>query len=93
MSAGENPPIRAAVRAILDALGLAGDWRLHALPGSYSNFTHLVELAGAEPRKVVLRRYNPANYEEGNSKHVCEYHALGMLQRWGIPAPQTAAAG
>ncbi|MCY4465689.1 MAG: aminoglycoside phosphotransferase family protein [Chloroflexi bacterium] len=88
MSAGENLPTRQAVQAVLDALGIAGDWRLHALPGSYSNFTHLVELIGAEPRKIVLRRYNPANDEAGHSKHVCEYHALGMLQRQGIPAPK-----
>lgn len=88
MSAGENLPRQQAVRATLDALGMAGDWRVSALPGSYSNFTHLVELIGDEPRKIVLRRYNPANYEAGHSKQACEYHALGMLQRQGIPAPK-----
>lgn len=88
MNAGENLPTRQAVQATMDALGLAGDPHVSALPGSYSNFTHLVELSGAEPRKIVLRRYNPANYEAGHNKHACEYHALGLLQRPGIPAPR-----
>ena len=66
MSAGENLPTRQAVQAVLDALGVSGDYHIKPLPGSYSNFTHLVELGGAEARKIVLRRYNPANYEEGH---------------------------
>ncbi|MXV92223.1 MAG: aminoglycoside phosphotransferase family protein [Chloroflexi bacterium] len=84
----ENPPPSQAARAVMAALGIAGDWRLSALPGSYSNFTHLVEISGEEPRKIVLRRYNPANYEAGHSKHACEYHALSLLQKSGIPAPK-----
>ncbi len=88
MSAGENLPTQPAIRATLDALGLVGDWRVSALPGSYSNFTHLVELLGGEARKIVLRRYNPENYAAGHSKQACEFHALGMLQRQGIPAPK-----
>ncbi len=88
MSAGENLPTRQSVQAVLDALGLSGDFHIKPLPGSYSNFTHLVELAGGEARKIVLRRYNPAYYEEGHSKHRCEYHALGMLQAAGTPAPK-----
>lgn len=88
MSAGENLPTRQSVQAVLDALGLSGDFHIKPLPGSYSNFTHLVELAGGEARKIVLRRYNPANYEEGHNKQACEYHALGMLQAAGIPAPK-----
>lgn len=88
MSADQNLPTPQAVQATLDALGLAGEPRVSALPGSYSNFTHLVELIGAEPRKIVLRRYNPANYEAGHSKQACEFHALRLLQRHGIPAPK-----
>ena len=76
------------MRKTLDALGVSGDFRIDSLPGSYSNFTHLVEITDGETGKIVLRRYNPANYEEGRNKPACEYHALEMLHKAGVPAPR-----
>ena len=93
MSAEQNLPTRQAVRATLAALGLAGDPRVSALPGSYSNFTHLVELVGAEPRKIVLRRYNPEYLIDGHDKHRCEYHALRLLQEHEYAGASAPAAG
>ncbi len=83
-------PSTAAVVKALDALGLNQErFCVHDLPGAYSNFTHLV--AAEEPdgreRKIVIRRYNPANYEDGHDKHRCEFHALRLLTAQGLPAP------
>ena len=87
MTTRANAPSARVIRALLDELGLRGDFALRDLPGSYSNFTQRVDIAGDEPRSIVIRRYNPANQEAGHSKQRCEYHALGLLQRHGIPAP------
>ncbi len=76
--------------AALDALGLDyGEFSIHTLPSTFSNFTHRVdiELRDGSSKRVVLRRYNPENYEDGHDKPSCEFHALKLLQRQGIPAP------
>ena len=78
------------IMAVLDALGHAGaSCGVESLPGSYSNFTQLlrIEAKGAESRKIVVRRYNPENDEEGHDKPACEFHALRLLHEHGIPAP------
>ncbi|MCY4071719.1 MAG: aminoglycoside phosphotransferase family protein [Chloroflexi bacterium] len=64
-------------------------YSVEPLPGSYSNFTQTLRIKqeGAEPRKIVVRRYNPKNYEEGHDKPACEFHALRLLRGHGIPAP------
>lgn len=83
-------PSTSAIVAVLDALGLSGaQFAVHDLPGSYSNFTHLVAAEGADgqARNIVIRRYNPANYEDGHDKHSCEFHALTMLHGQGVPVP------
>ena len=87
-------PPRAAIHAVLDALYADSKvkfdgFRVRLLQGSYSNFTHLiiVEFEDDSTRQVVLRRYSPENYEDGHDKHLCEFHALQMLQAHGIPAP------
>ncbi len=83
-------PSAAAVSAVLDALTLAySDFSIHTLPSTFSNFTHMVhiDLPDGSSEKIVLRRYNPENYEDGHDKHSCEFHALKLLQKQGIPAP------
>ena len=83
-------PATSAIVAVLDALGLSGaQFAVHNLPGTYSNFTHLVaaEGAGGGARNIVIRRYNPANYDDGHDKHLCEYHALKLLTAQGLPVP------
>ena len=84
-------PTAETIGRVLEALSLGGArFSVHDLAGSYSNFTHLVEVeCEDEPaRKIVIRRYNPENYEEGHDKHNCEYHALRLLQAAGIPVPK-----
>ncbi|MCY4020044.1 MAG: aminoglycoside phosphotransferase family protein [Chloroflexi bacterium] len=76
--------------AVLEALGQAGAaYGVEPLPGSYSNFAQLlrIEREGAEPRQIVVRRYNPENYEAGHDKPACEYQALRLLRAHGIPVP------
>jgi len=83
-------PSTSAVVTVLDALGLSeAQFGVHDLPSTYSNFTHLVaaEGAGGQERKIVIRRYNPDNYEDGHDKHSCEFHALEMLHGQGVPVP------
>ncbi len=83
-------PSAASIAAVLDSLGIEyHEFSVHSLPGTYSNFTHLVkvESEGQVTRKIVLRRYNPENYEEGHDKHACEFRALQILQSYGIPVP------
>ncbi len=90
ISGSGNIPPPAAIRALSDALGLTCDSvSLRSLPGSYSNFTHLLvlELEDGSIRKLVLRRYNPQNYAAGHDKPSCEYRALRLLRRHGIPVP------
>lgn len=83
-------PSAASVSALLDALALDNSsFSIHTLPSTFSNFTHLVnvELADGSTRRIVVRRYNPDNYEDGHDKHHCEFNALKLLRQHGIPAP------
>ena len=89
-AAQANLPTRKSIQDVLDALGLSGvKFSIQDLPGSYSNFTHLVttESADGEARKIVVRRYNPANYEEGHDKPSCEFRALQLMSARGVPVP------
>ena len=84
-------PTAASIAAVLEELGMAdGDFSIGNLPGDFSNFTHLVtvESESAAPRKIVVRRYNPARIEAGHDKALCEYQALKLLAARGIPAPK-----
>ena len=47
-----------------------------------------VERDEAEPRKIIIRRYNPANDEAGHDKPACEFYTLRLLREHGIPVPQ-----
>ncbi len=83
-------PPRKNVKELIAELGYAGaSFRIAEAPGSFSNFTHVIEIEAERgpPRKIVMRRYNPANKYDGHDKQRCEFHALKMLQARGIPAP------
>ena len=85
-----NLPSAAAISAVLDALAYQYcEFSTHALPATYSNFTHQVNAAlkDGSCKRIVLRRYNPANYEDGHDKARCEFQALKLLKKAGIPAP------
>lgn len=86
-----NLPSAAAVSAALDALALDySEFSIHTLPSTFSNFTHRVnvELRDGSTKRIVMRRYNPANYEAGHDKHRCEFQALKLLHEQGLPAPR-----
>lgn len=81
-------PSAASVGEVLDALSLDNrTFSIHTLPSTFSNFTHLVnvELEDGSTRRIVLRRYNPAKTDAGHNKHLCEFQALKLLHRQGIP--------
>ena len=81
-------PSQISILAVLDAVAPGyRQFSMHALAGSYSNFTHLlkIEFPDRPPRQIVLRRYNPANDCE-SEKAIREYKALRLLREHGIPA-------
>jgi aminoglycoside phosphotransferase (APT) family kinase protein len=91
--AAQLPP-RRAIHAVLEELyrDYAVDYdgfRVRLLRGSYSNFTHLiiVEFEDESTREIVMRRYNPEKYEDGHDKQSCEFHALKLLHKHGLPVP------
>ena len=84
-------PSAASISAVLNALGLPyAEFNIHNLPSTFSNFTHGVNvtLPDGSLERIVLRRYNPDNYDEGHIKHRCEFHALKLLHKRGIPVPK-----
>ena len=83
-------PSAASVSVVLDALQFQYiEFSIHTLPSTFSNFTHMVkvELKDGSTKQIVLRRYNPDNYEDGHDKQRCEFHALQLLHRHGLPVP------
>lgn len=85
-----NLPSAVSIAATLDALGIANrGFSIHNLPSTFSNFTNRVDIEGQDgsTERIVVRRYNPENYEDGHDKHRCEFQALKLLHRRGIPAP------
>ncbi len=86
----DSRPTTSAIVALLDALGLSGaQFGLHELPGSNSNFTHLlrIQFEDCPPRQVVVRRFNPEYYIDGHDKHICEFYALRLLKEHSVPVP------
>ncbi|MCY3918113.1 MAG: aminoglycoside phosphotransferase family protein [Chloroflexi bacterium] len=84
-------PSAPSVSAALNTLELDyGEFSIHALPSTFSNFSHRVdiELRDGSTRKIVLRRYNPDKYADGHDKQRCEFHALKLLHKQGIPVPK-----
>jgi len=83
-------PSAASVSVVLDVLQFQYiEFSIHTLPSTFSNFTHMVkvELKDSSTKQIVLRRYNPDNYEDGHDKQRCEFHALQLLHRQGLPVP------
>jgi aminoglycoside phosphotransferase (APT) family kinase protein len=63
---------------------------IEPLPGSYSNYTHLVDARSADGSdfRIVVRRYQVfGNYDRGEKAHR-EFKTFELLQRHGIPSPQ-----
>jgi aminoglycoside phosphotransferase (APT) family kinase protein len=61
-----------------------------ALPGSYSNFTHRVDLRSPDGSdvRIVVRRYKVFGTYDRGEKARREFKTFELLQRNGIPSPQ-----
>ena len=86
-----NLPSAASIAATLDALEINNrGFGIHNLRSTFSNFTHRVDIDGQDgsTEPIVVRRYNPDKYEDGHDKQRCEYQALKLLHKQGIPVPK-----
>jgi aminoglycoside phosphotransferase (APT) family kinase protein len=88
--ATDAPPAQ-AIKALLAEI--APGSRLLAvatLPGSYSNFTYLVDAHAADSSRfrVVVRRYEVFGSYDRGEKARREFKTFELLQRHGIPAPR-----
>lgn len=90
MTQSSNLPTNQSIQALLDIiLPDATRFTVHELTGSYSNFTHRVnvELANGDRQSIVVRRYNPDNgYVTDKAQR--EFKALELLQQSNIPIPK-----
>lgn len=83
-------PSRAAIQKLLHEIAPDSiDFHIRSLAGSYSNFTHLVEVIFPDQKAehIVVRRYNPENGHVVE-KARREFHALQLLGRYAIPVPE-----
>ena len=89
------PPAPTAMAALLADIAPGSTLEeIAPLPGSYSNYTHLVRAATAtgEPLQLVVRRYrswgdSAPDYTRPAARARREYAAFALLRRHGIPAP------
>jgi len=84
-------PSEETVRALLGEIAPGSIvLAIGSLPGSFSNYTHLVEARSANGSvfRIVIRRYAVfGNYDRGE-KARREFKTLELLQKNGIPAPR-----
>jgi aminoglycoside phosphotransferase (APT) family kinase protein len=90
MNRTHDAPSPEAARAVLDVVAPGSTLdAIHPLPGSYSNYTHVIEArstAGSRVR-IVIRRYATFGSYDRAEKARREYGTLELLQRHSIPAP------
>jgi aminoglycoside phosphotransferase (APT) family kinase protein len=85
-----NLPSKSAVQALLDVIAPGSTLAaIHPLAGSYSNFTHLVEVDSATGTRtrIVIRRYAESGGHRAR-KARGEYNTLAWLQDCGVPVPE-----
>jgi aminoglycoside phosphotransferase (APT) family kinase protein len=78
-------------RALLDVIAPGSAvLAIDSLPGSFSNFTHLVEARSADGSvfRVVVRRYAVSALYDRGEKARREFKTLELFQENGVPAPQ-----
>jgi aminoglycoside phosphotransferase (APT) family kinase protein len=65
-------------------------FQIHDLPGSYSNYTHLVEARKPDlsPFLFVIRRYAVFGSYDRSEKAIREYKTYEFLRKNGFPAPE-----
>lgn len=80
-----------AARALLDMIAPGSTvLAIDSLPGSFSNFTNLVEArsAGGSAFRIVVRRYAVFGSYDRGEKARREFKTLELLQENGIPVPR-----
>ncbi|MBN1584331.1 MAG: phosphotransferase [Anaerolineae bacterium] len=90
MSQPAGPPSRETVRALLDVLIPEHTaFAIHALPGSYSNVTHLVQVrsGGGTDTQIVVRRYIECSAGQAEKARL-EFRTLALLRNHSIPVPE-----
>jgi aminoglycoside phosphotransferase (APT) family kinase protein len=88
---GQNPPSREAIAALLDLLAPGSLFvAVEELPGSFSNYTHVVEAQDAfgSTLRLVLRRYAVFGSYDRGEKAAREFKTYELVREHGIPAPQ-----
>ena len=86
-----GPPAKGTVHALLDLIAPGSVLlAIDSLPGSYSNYTHLVDARSAEGSvfRIVVRRYAVFGTYDRGEKARREFETLELLQENGVPAPQ-----
>lgn len=84
-------PPKEAVQALVKVIAPGSTvTSIDSLPGSFSNFTHLVEVRAADSSisHIVIRRYAVFGDYDRGEKANREFRTYELLQRHGIPVPQ-----
>ncbi len=91
MNKPQNLPSKKSVHALLGIITPNSTLIAVApLPGSFSNYTHLVHAraASGEERRFVIRRFKVfGDYDQG-AKAVREFKIYELLKKHGVPAPE-----
>lgn len=84
-------PSNEEIRELLEVIAPDSEFlTVDSLPGSYSNFTHLVNARTADGSllQFVLRQYRVSESCARGEKARREFKTFELLQRHGLPAPQ-----
>ena len=84
-------PTEDTIHALLQEISPGSSVRtIEFLPGSYSNFTHLVDARAADGSgfRLVVRRYKVFGSYDRGEKARREFKTFELLQRNGIPGPR-----
>jgi aminoglycoside phosphotransferase (APT) family kinase protein len=85
------PPTKQTIHALLQEIAPGSTLRtVEPLPGSYSNFTHLVDARRADGSdlRLVVRRYQVFGSYDRGEKARREFKTFELLRQHGIPAPE-----
>ena len=86
-----NRPTEATAAAVVERISPRGKLRsIEPLPGSYSNYTHLVSAAlpDGTTGRYVIRRYKVFGDYDRGEKAVREFRTLEHMSNSGIPVPR-----
>ena len=79
------------VQALIDVISPASVvTAIHSLPGSFSNYTHLVELRTSDNiiERIVVRRYAIFHDYDLGEKAIREFRTYQLLEEHAFPAPR-----